>query len=580
MHSFMFYIHFLVLLPSLALALPHGLSRTRLSRRSTEETRNFTVPIHSRKRGGVGAAHERRGSYSGSVGLGDTADLFYTVPITIGSTNTAVNLDTGSSDLWVVSDACKTNVCKTSRMPAYPASQIQPAGGSVTLQYGDSLTGTHAKGPVAQDTASIAGLSMPQQPFAAISDTNNTSVMNGANGIFGLGFPSSRCSQVQATVINSKFNSPSKTDDFVLGTTQDGPLLSRLAASGALEQPMFTIALQRDTIDIGGQSGSLTVGKLPDGVDNSSLTWVPVRLYTPKLGGLNPPSFAPNEVCSVRTLPLTLPHMTILRPRKFQVYPLRWEVLLDAVYLDGQKLADSTVAPQGIANPGLSALIDTGNSILRGPSDVVNSILRSVSPAFAANRNAAPTFPCGTPHNLTFQMGGKMFPVDPRDFVSQNQTNDATTCIANNIVSTDPPSAGALFSWSLGDPFMKSTLVAFYYGNLTHPSLDPPRIGFLSTVPTDAAAELDQAVDDAEANNGNFETTSQIAPTGSASKISIAPSTLAAPTAASSSALAASVPSSTSSSDRNKNGAQPAAHLSTIAVLSTALLSSLAWTLF
>ncbi|KAA1469639.1 acid protease [Dentipellis sp. KUC8613] len=556
MHSFTFYIHFLVLLPSLALALPHGLSRTRLSRRDAGETRNFTVPIYSRKRGGAGAAHERRGTYSGSVGLGDTADLFYTVPITIGDTDTAVNLDTGSSDLWVVSDACKTNVCKTSRMPAYPSSQIKPAGGSVALQYGDSLTGTHAKGPVAQDTASIAGLSMPQQPFAAISDTNNTSVMNGANGIFGLGFPSS--SQVQATVINSKFNSPTKTDDFVLGTTQDGPLLSRLAASGALEQPMFTIALQRDTIDIGGQSGSLTVGKLPDGVDNSSLTWVPVRLYTPKLGGLNPPSFAPNEV-----------------------YPLRWEVLLDAVYLDGQKLADSTVAPQGISNPGLSALIDTGNSILRGPSDVVSSILRSVSPAFAANRNAAPTFPCGTPHNLTFQIGGKMFPVDPRDFVSQNQTNDATTCIANNIVNTDPPSAGALFSWSLGDPFMKSTLVAFYYGNLTHPSVDPPRIGFLSTVPTDAVAELDQAIDDAKENNGNFETTSQIAPTGSASEISVAPSTLAVPTAVSSSASAApSAPSSTSSSDRSKNGAQPSAHLSTVAVLSTALLSSLIWTLF
>lgn len=55
------------------------------------------------------------------------------------------------------------------------------------------------------------------------------------------------------------------------------------------------IALQREMIDVSGQ-GMLTVGKLPDGVDNSSLTWVPVRLYTADEGGVSPPTFAPNEV--------------------------------------------------------------------------------------------------------------------------------------------------------------------------------------------------------------------------------------------------------------------------------------------
>jgi hypothetical protein len=86
--------------------------------------------------------------------------------------------------------------------------------------------------------------------------------------------------------------------------------------TGALENPMFAVChsvtldhpdrcsdilglwqvtLNRDTIDISGQ-GQLTLGKLPDGVDNSSLTWVPVRPYTPDEGGLSPPTFAPNEV--------------------------------------------------------------------------------------------------------------------------------------------------------------------------------------------------------------------------------------------------------------------------------------------
>lgn len=86
-------------------------------------------------------------------------------------------------------------------------------------------------------------------------------------------------------------------------------------------------------------------------------------------------------------------------------------------------------------------------------------------------------------------------------------TGDATTCIANNLVSTDPPSSGALFSWSLGDPFFKSTLVAFYYGNLTNPSVDPPRIGFLSQVPQNASTLLQEAVVDAEQDGGVFEST-------------------------------------------------------------------------
>lgn len=55
------------------------------------------------------------------------------------------------------------------------------------------------------------------------------------------------------------------------------------------------ITLQRDTIDVSGE-GQITIGQLPDGVDNSSITWVPVRLYDSADGGLDAPSFAPNEV--------------------------------------------------------------------------------------------------------------------------------------------------------------------------------------------------------------------------------------------------------------------------------------------
>lgn len=50
-----------------------------------------------------------------------------------------------------------------------------------------------------------------------------------------------------------------------------------------------------------------------------------------------------------------------------------------------------------------------------------------------------------------------------------------------------------------------SVFVAFYYGNLTHPSQDQPRIGLLSTVPSDAAQRLQAAIQLANAaHGGNF----------------------------------------------------------------------------
>ena len=203
---------------------------------------------------------------------------------------------------------------------------------------------------------------------------------------------------------------------------------------------------------------------------------------------------------------------------------------IDAVFLDGKELPASTQPGAGVNTSIVSALIDTvcwalpylhcsmltkymqGNSLIRGPSDVVNNIMTQVSPAYAANPSSDPTLPCSSAHDLVFQIGGKKFPVDARDFVSQDDAGDATTCVANNVVSTDPPSTGALFSWNLGDPFLKSNMVIFYYGNLTHPSEDPPKIGFVSLVPSDDNELLEDAVQEAQSDGGNFDCESSCVP--------------------------------------------------------------------
>lgn len=116
-----------------------------------------------------------------------------------------------------------------------------------------------------------------------------------------------------------------------------GPFLSRLVAQSALAAPMVTIALQRDAVEVGGNLGMLAIGELPASVKNESLTWVQVRGYTPSEGGLTAPPDFPDEL-----------------------YPIAWEIPLDDVYFDGQKLAQSKLT----TNITLSALLDTVRDIL------------------------------------------------------------------------------------------------------------------------------------------------------------------------------------------------------------------------
>jgi hypothetical protein len=85
-------------------------------------------------------------------------------------------------------------------------------------------------------------------------------------------------------------------DDILASFASNGPLLPRLILTGALASPIVAISLQRDTIDIGGNQGMLSIGELPTGLAMEDLTWVPLRGYTAAEGGLPAPEESPNEV--------------------------------------------------------------------------------------------------------------------------------------------------------------------------------------------------------------------------------------------------------------------------------------------
>ena len=141
-----------------------------------------------------GLSHHRIRTYNVLVRVGETL-----APLVLGTLHLVVMyvprpflLDTGSSDLWVLSSSCAAD-CFSATVPLYPQTSFQPSGLAIRLEYGDSLTGTFAQGIVGKDLAGIAGFRLQDQYLAVISETNTTVLQRGSAGIFGLGFPVNRC---------------------------------------------------------------------------------------------------------------------------------------------------------------------------------------------------------------------------------------------------------------------------------------------------------------------------------------------------------------------------------------------------
>ncbi|KIJ31215.1 hypothetical protein M422DRAFT_36305 [Sphaerobolus stellatus SS14] len=429
---------------------------------------SMTLPIKKRigrsLRGGI----NKRKTFA--IGLGDNADVQYSVDMSLGGVDVPILLDTGSSDLWAISTDCtKTSCGQISGLPLIKSSAFKPAGIHFKIPYGDSSEPAFAAGAIVSGPVSLGGAQLDNQYIGAVNDTNV--LIDGLTGVFGIGFHSNSDIAL-SLLVDTNATETTLTDTLNAEVATKGPFLSRLITNGQLHQPMFTMTLQRDSVQVGGNIGQITIGKLPDGVTNDSLTWVPVRLYSEEQGGLPPPSNS-NES-----------------------YPLFWEVPIDDVIVNGQTLPQPTLN----ASVGYTALIDSGISTLRGPQNTVQALYSALSTDTASfNSTQGPKIDCTKAVALTYVIGGKQFPVDPRDFIG---TQDIADCRIVSVSPRDPPRPGSLLSWVLGDPFMKSNLVAFYFGNITHPSVDPPRIGFLSTVPSDAAASYSSAIGSAQKTGG------------------------------------------------------------------------------
>ncbi|KAF5388318.1 hypothetical protein D9615_000408 [Tricholomella constricta] len=149
--------------------------------------------------------------------------------ITVGDTDYPVQLDTGSSDLWI-------------KGPTSPIPNSKPTDTTYNLTYAIGW----AYGRVSYAPVSFANLSIPSQAFLDVSAAQNPALGYGANGIVGLGFTS--LSTIDALVNHSSSSSGRS-------------LLYNMFEANPKEPNFLSFALQRSTEAGDEVEGSFAIGE-------------------------------------------------------------------------------------------------------------------------------------------------------------------------------------------------------------------------------------------------------------------------------------------------------------------------------
>jgi len=171
--------------------------------------------------------------------------------ITIGTPPQSflVDIDTGSSDLWVTSSSCTSSQCsKKKKYDAQQSSTATETPNTLSIGYGD---GSSVSGPVYQDTVNVAGVNVQKQFFSPVTNLSSDFATDPTDGLLGLAFPS-------------------------LSAMKQSPFFTTAVQSGAVKDATFSIFLDPEDSELylGGVNTARFTGDLEwNEVDSSSGFW-------------------------------------------------------------------------------------------------------------------------------------------------------------------------------------------------------------------------------------------------------------------------------------------------------------------
>lgn len=374
-----------------------------------------------RERFAVASRDEGTGGSSGVVLSMDMVStsyyaVAYSVPVQIGTSlqNFSLQVDTGSSDLWVASKSCSTSSCSSTSGRLYdPSSSSTSTGKNFTIQY---LEGS-VSGPIVWDAVQVGGYSITSQALGAASSVNGEPLSYEFDGILGLALPLN--SVIQQQIPAQIGNNPD-------GAALSSNLFSITPSSAAPTQPFFSLSLAR-----------------------------PGSSQVPSLLGIG---LHPSELISD---PSQILYSQLVSQNVGELY---WKTTIMAitVYVNGQSMPVKLQSLSGAGKP--AAVLDSGMPVILTTSIIANGIYGALG--ISPGSDGQYYVPCTTPLNMTITLQGQPeLPIHPLDLtVEPSGQSNAQYCVGL-IQSADSELQAntAIGDMVLGVPFMRNVYTVMAY---------------------------------------------------------------------------------------------------------------------
>ncbi|PPQ98541.1 hypothetical protein CVT24_004032 [Panaeolus cyanescens] len=306
-----------------------------------------------------------------SFDLDSVHDLIYMADIMVGGANYSVQLDTGSSDLFIKGDS-------------FPIPGSSPTVFMLISDANHSKFPKYAigwaSGNVSFAPVEFVGIAVPSQAFIDANNVRNPALEYGAQGIAGLGF--TKLSAV----------------DLTLNRTSQGSgrsLLYNLFAANPSEPNFIAFALQRSKQPDDDVEGSFSIGEFDP-------------KYSAVVGSARIPTWPVHD-------------------------PNRWNVLVDALIVNDTITVPTTNVVGAPSNKAV-ALMDSGASYTYAPKEICDAIYASVPGAVYNATVGYWLVPCGVEINMALQIGGQVFPIHPLDVVP-SAALDPSVCLGSFVPS-------------------------------------------------------------------------------------------------------------------------------------------------
>jgi len=404
---------------SRALAIPVAARDARLTRSNAEPG----VRSHAMKLVGIYNGAQVQDATDQDVA--NFQDTVYATNLTIGGQEILIQLDTGSSDLWINLESGQIDFTNLTNIEATQTYGI----GSVT-------------GPIAFANVSMGPHVVSGQAFINATNATDFGTIFGDNvrGILGLSFDAG--SVVDLEIVEA----------FGINASTGRSFMTNLFLQNDSMPHFFTVQLGRSGDPNYVSEGIFTIGE-----------------YDPEL----------SSIADQPQLP-RFPNSNSANT------PPRWSTVMDGMTVNGQSFTFNTSGVPGTPEGSVVAVLDTGFTFPPLPEPAVTFIYGSIEGAYFDNSSSLWIVPCENSTTLEFQFGGVSIPIHPLDITTVTELNNQTVCVNTFRPTTFP--VNPQFDIILGDAFLKNVYASFDYGNFSVANPDAiPFIQLLPTTNITAA---------------------------------------------------------------------------------------------